>query len=70
MPEAIQRRVHIDDLDQAIRLIDAAGLLLTRVQTSNVIPVQTACNTLVEDMIAFAKELIKTPPPAEPEAAV
>lgn len=67
MPEATQRRVHPDDLNQALALVDTAGRLITSVAISNNLAVQNACNSLVEDMVAFAKELIKTPVPVEPE---
>lgn len=66
MPEATQRHVCNDDFEKALRLTEAAGHLVISVQSSNVIGVQTALNTMAEDLIAFAKELIKTPAP-EPE---
>lgn len=66
MPEATQRHVCNDDFEKALRLTEAAGRLVVSVRDTNVISVQSACNTMAEDLIAYAKELLKTPIP-EPE---
>lgn len=68
MPEVTPRMVEQHDVERALQLIDSAGLLITRAQGTNVYTLQLACSTLAEDMVAYAKELLKTPVPPEPEA--
>lgn len=68
MPVATPRRVDADDLDQATQLTDAMSRLITALPGSNSASVQAAVNTLLEDMAAFVKELIKTPLPETPAA--
>lgn len=68
MPVATPRRVDTDDLNQAILLTDAMSHLITALPGSNSAAVQEAVNTLLVDMAAFVKELIKTPLPETPAA--
>ena len=68
MPEVTPRAVEHHDVERALHLIDSVGLLITRAQSTNVYTLQLACSTLAEDMVAYAKELLKTPAPAESEA--
>lgn len=68
MPVATPRRVDATDLSQATQLTDAMSRLITALPGSNSADVQAATNSLLVDMAAFAKELIKTPLPAAPEA--
>lgn len=68
MPVATPRRVDPADLDQATQLTDAMSRLITALPGSNSAAVQEAVNTLLVDMAAFVKELIKTPLPETPAA--
>lgn len=68
MPVATPRRVDANDLSQATQLTDAMSRLITASPGSNSAEVQAAVNSLLVDMAAFTKELIKTPLPAAPEA--
>lgn len=68
MPVATPRRVDPDDLNQATQLTDAMSRLITALPGSNSAEVQAAVNSLLVDMVAFTKELIKTELPAEPAA--
>ena len=66
MPVATPRRVDRADLDEATQLTDAMSRLITAIPNSNNADAQAAVNTLLVDMAAFVKELIKTElPPAE-----
>ena len=66
MPVATPRRVEQPDLDQAIQLIYAAARVSAALPTLTRLDVQDAYNSLALDLVAFAKELIKTElPPAE-----
>lgn len=60
MPVATPRRVNPDDLNQATQLTDAMSRLITALPGSNSAEVQAAVNSLLVDMVAFTKELIKT----------
>ena len=68
MPVATPRRVDSTDLSQALSLIDAAARVSAALPTLTRLDVQDAYNSLALDLVAFAKELIKTEIPAEPEA--
>ena len=69
MPEVTPRYVHPDDLDRALRLLDAAGSLNTRGNSNNP-SVQDAVSSAVVDLIVYAKELLKTPGPVEADPPV
>lgn len=66
MPVATPRRVDDTDLRQAIELIDAAARVSAALPTLTRLDVQDAFNSLALDLVAFAKELIKTELPATP----
>lgn len=66
MPVANLRNVNIDDFNQATQLTDAMARLITALPGSNSAAVQEAVNTLLVDMAAYTKELIKTEVPATP----
>jgi hypothetical protein len=68
MPEATPRTVEYHDTQTALQLLDAAGQLITRGAASNNLPVQEAVNSMVVDLVVYAKQLLKTPPPPEPES--
>lgn len=66
MPVASLRNVSADDLETAIQVTDAMSRLITAFPGSNNAEVQASVNTLLVDMAAYVKELIKTElPPAE-----
>ncbi|TWC50128.1 hypothetical protein FBY04_12021 [Pseudomonas sp. SJZ080] len=68
MPEATIREVDYQDVLKAQILVEIAGTLVSRVAPSNNMDVQGAANTLSVDLISYAKQLLKTPVPPEPEA--
>lgn len=70
MPVATPRRVFQEDLDQAISLIDAAARVSAALPTLTRLDVQDAYNSLALDLVKFAKELLKTELPEEPEPAI
>ncbi|SEB73044.1 hypothetical protein SAMN05216178_2036 [Pseudomonas saponiphila] len=70
MPVATPRRVSREDLDQATQLTDAMSRLIAALPGSNSAEVQAATNSLLVDMAAFAKELIKTEVPSLPAPPV
>lgn len=63
MTEPTTRVVEQHDLERALHLLEAVGLLNQRTQLVNVYPLQMAISSISEDMVAYAKELLKTPPP-------
>lgn len=63
MTETTIRQVDQLDLERALDLLEAVGLLNQRTQLVNVYPLQMAISSISEDMVAYAKELLKTPPP-------
>lgn len=63
MTETTIRTVEQHDLDRALQLLEAVGLLNQRTQLVNVYTLQMQISTISEDMVAYAKELIKTPIP-------
>lgn len=69
MPVASLRNVSPGDLGDAIQLTDAMSRLITALPGSNSADVQAAVNSLLVDMVAFTKELIKTELPVA-EAAL
>lgn len=64
MTETTMRQVDQYDLERALQLLDAVGTLNQRTQLVNVYPLQMAISSISEDMVAYAKELLKTPVPA------
>ncbi|MBC3233999.1 hypothetical protein [Pseudomonas lurida] len=64
------RVVDTDDVERALQLTEAAGRLIVSVKDANVIEVQNACNSTAIDLLAYAKELIKTPTPAPEEPLI
>ena len=66
MPVASLRNVHIDDFERATNLTGAMARLITALPGSNSADVQLAVNTLLVDMAAYTKELLKTEIPATP----
>lgn len=70
MPVATPRRVDDTDLNQATQVTDAMARLMAALPASNSAEVQAAVNTLLLDMVKFAKELIKTEVPAVVEEPV
>lgn len=69
MPEATIRVVDELDLQRALTLLDSAGKLTQCYTATNVYPLQLQISSVCEDMIAYAKELLKTPPPPAEDAA-
>lgn len=63
MTETIMRSVEQYDVERALILLEAVGLLNQRTQLVNVYPLQLAISSISEDMVNYAKELLKTPPP-------
>lgn len=47
--------------DRAIKLADAVGDLIQKAAAANLPSVQQDVNSLVQDMVAYAKELLDTP---------
>lgn len=66
MPVASLRNVNTDDFNQATQLTDAMARLITALPGSNSAEVQAGVNSLLVDMAAYTKELIKTELPATP----
>lgn len=66
MPVASLRNVSPDDLETAIQVTDAMSRLITALPGSNSAEVQASVNTLLVDMAAYTKELIKTELPLTP----
>lgn len=64
MTEPTIREVEEHNLLRALTLLDAVGTLNLRTQAVTTYTLQIQISTISEDMIAYAKELIKTPPPA------
>lgn len=67
------RTVDPYDFDRAMSLTAATGELIRNAAAANLPSVQDSVNSLVQDMVSYAKELLKTPAPSasepDPEAS-